>query len=49
MKKLLIVIAGLAVAASAYASCRYYTYMINGQVKYCTECCYGNNCTVTCN
>lgn len=49
MKKALLAIAGLAIAGVAYAQCVTNTYMVNGRVTICTTCCYGANCTTTCN
>ena len=49
MKRKLIIAAAIAAfCTSAYASCRYYTIQQNGRTVTCTECCYGNNCTVNC-
>lgn len=49
MKRFLVALSMLAVCASAYASCRYYTINQGGRIVYCTECCYYGNCHITCN
>ena len=49
MKKILVALAVAATATAAYASCRYYSYTINGKTYYCTECCYGTGPTKQCN
>lgn len=36
-------------ATVAYASCVTNTYITDGRVIVCTTCCYGTNCTTTCN
>ena len=48
MKKVLLAIASLAVATTAYAACTTHTYMINGKMTTCTTCCFNGNCTTTC-
>ena len=32
----------------AWAACTTHTYYSNGRTKTCTTCCYGGNCTTTC-
>lgn len=53
MKKIVAVLAIAGFATAAYASCRYFTYTINGKTYNCTECCYGSppyrQCNTTCN
>jgi len=48
-KKVLIAMAIAMTATAVWASCTYYTITdANGQIKFCTKCCYGNQCTITC-
>jgi len=49
LKKIAAALAIAGFATAAYASCRYYTYTINGKTISCTECCYGTGPTRTCN
>lgn len=48
MKKLIATLAIALFATTAYAACRTYTIYKDGKVMICTECCYYNNCTITC-
>lgn len=49
MKLTALILAAL-LPIAAYASCRSYTYTgPNGRMVFCTECCYGGHCTITCN
>lgn len=48
MKKLIVGALIACFATAAYASCRYYTINQGGRTLYCTECCWGSNCNVTC-
>lgn len=49
MKKIIAAVLATTFAVSAYASCRYFTYTINGRTYNCTECCYGTGAGRTCN
>lgn len=52
-KKIIAAVAIASITTAAYASCRYYTYTVNGKTIRCTECCYGEGqfrqCHTTCN
>lgn len=49
MKTVLLAVVGIVLFATmAWASCLTTTYILNGRTVVCTQCCYGNNCTVTC-
>jgi hypothetical protein len=49
MKKTLIAIGLAAFTSVVWASCVTNTYFVNGKMTICTTCCYGSNCTTTCN
>ena len=39
---------GLSMPGPALANCTTTTYMMNGRMVTCTQCCYFGNCTVNC-
>lgn len=49
MKKIAIALLLAVAASAAYAACRTYTIMKDGQMIVCTECCSGGFCNVICN
>ncbi len=50
MKKVLLAVAGLVIAGSAYAACTTQTItMPDGRMMICTTCCVGGNCNTFCN
>ncbi len=49
MKKYIIAAILALSTTAAYAACVTNTYISGGRVVVCTTCCYGTNCTTTCN
>jgi len=49
MKRLLVTLILALTATTAYAACRTYSYTdANGRMVFCTECCAGSHCTISC-
>lgn len=49
IKAIVSLMLALGFAGAAYASCTTHTMIVNGKVITCMTCCYGSNCTTTCN
>ena len=48
MKIALALVAFLAAASAAAASCSTHSYIVNGKLTMCTTCCNSGSCTTTC-